>query len=207
MRERPARKRKRISKEPEIRREELLEAAAALFRQKGIAATGIGDITDHAKVARGTFYLYFSSKDVLVSELWKRYVDGFMTVADEIDASRSHEGTDVILELMARLTCHALDHAYLHRLVYGTADAPAIALCKQSDEAIIGRLTEVIRAHFRRLKRKGENVSLLATLLFHGLDGTLHREIMQETPIDREAFVREIKRFTANVLQLESPKV
>jgi AcrR family transcriptional regulator len=200
----PAKKRKRVSKDPEIRREELLEAASTLFRQKGIAATGIGDITDHAKVARGTFYLYFSSKDAVVSELWKRYVDGFMSIADEVQSSRSNEGTSVILELMARLTRHALDHAHLHRLVYGTADAAAIALCKQSDEAILGRLAQVIRAHFRRVRRKGGNIELLATLVFNGLDGTLHRAIMQNAPIEREVFIGEIVRFTANVLQLSS---
>ena len=55
-------KRKRITKLPEVRREELLEAASALFLEKGIAATGVGDITDRAKVARGTFYLFSHPK-------------------------------------------------------------------------------------------------------------------------------------------------
>lgn len=201
-----AQKRKRISKEPEIRREELLQVASALFREKGVAATGIGDITDRAEVARGTFYLYFTSKDALVCELWKRYVQGFMALADQIHGAGDHspDGHEIILELMARLTRHAVDHAHLHRLVYGSADAAAIALCRQSDEAILGRLTDVIRAHFHSVNRRGENIDLLASLVFQGLDGTLHRMIMRETPLDTETFVSEIKRFTVNVLQLSS---
>ncbi len=72
---------------------------------------------------------------------------------------------------------------------------------KQSDEVILERLVHAIRAFFQRVRRQGDHVELLATLVFNGFDGTLHRVIMQGTPIDTELFVGEIVRFTANVLQ------
>lgn len=202
MRKDAAPKRKRVSKSPDIRREELLEAASALFLEKGIGATGIGDITDRAEVARGTFYLYFSSKDDVIAELWKRYVAGFMSLTDAVleREGDNADGGRLILELMAHLTRHALDHAHLHRLVYGTADAAALALCRKSDEAILARLTDAIRAYFRRMRRPEERADLVASLIFHGLDGALHKVIMQETPIDRAAFIDEVQRFTANAL-------
>src|SRR5690349_6407366 len=122
-------KRKRVSKPPDIRREELLQAASALFLEKGIGDTGIGDITDRAEVARGTFYLYFSSKDDVIAELWKRYVAGFMSLTDAVLVREGDRDKGrLILGLIAHLTRHALDHAHLHRLVYGTADAAALAL-------------------------------------------------------------------------------
>lgn len=58
----------RIVKEREERRLELIETAARLFLEKGYARTSVKDIVDAARVAQGTFYYYFFSKeDVLAA--------------------------------------------------------------------------------------------------------------------------------------------
>ncbi|MCI2049113.1 MAG: TetR/AcrR family transcriptional regulator [Lachnospiraceae bacterium] len=44
------------------KKDALLNAAFDLFTKQGINKTSISDIVDHAKVAKGTFYLYFSDK-------------------------------------------------------------------------------------------------------------------------------------------------
>ncbi len=194
---------RRVSKAPEVRRRELLEAAATLFGEKGVSATGIGDITDHAQVARGTFYLYFSSKDELVSELWQRYVAGFMALIDaRMESSGGKESGEFVLDLLELLTEHALDHAHLHRTIYGTADAAAIALCRQSDEAILIRLTEAI-GNFAGEDGQGVgDIALTASLLFNALDGALHNAIMKDQPIDRPAFIGGVRQFAARTLGL-----
>ena len=199
----PVRKRKRVSKAPEVRREELLLAATTLFGEKGVSATGIGDITDRAEVARGTFYLYFTSKDEVVAELWRRYVAGFMILTDAL--AETTEGTESgsrILDLLTRLTEHALDHAHLHRVIYGTADATAIALCKRSDEAILARLTRVIEAHVGETGDQMSDSGVTASLIFNALDGALHRAIMQDQPMDRPGFIRSVRQFAARALGL-----
>lgn len=48
---------------PDQRRRQLLEAATWVFARKGYRAAGISDIIARAGVARGTFYLYFKSKE------------------------------------------------------------------------------------------------------------------------------------------------
>jgi AcrR family transcriptional regulator len=54
------------------RREAILSAAKVVFRDKGYHQASVHDIIDEARIARGTFYLYFSSKQevfgVLVEE-------------------------------------------------------------------------------------------------------------------------------------------
>lgn len=47
----------------DLRREEILTAAIKVFGKKGFAATGVGDVADAAKIAKGTVYLYFESKE------------------------------------------------------------------------------------------------------------------------------------------------
>ena len=53
----------------EATRQRLLEAAEALFGQRGYHATGVTDITRAAGVAQGTFYLYFPGKEEIFREL------------------------------------------------------------------------------------------------------------------------------------------
>ncbi|MGB6309735.1 MAG: helix-turn-helix domain-containing protein, partial [Steroidobacteraceae bacterium] len=63
------------TKPPEIRREELMDAAEQLFLAQGIAATSIDAIVAGAGVAKGTFYLYFQSKEQLLTALRQRFID------------------------------------------------------------------------------------------------------------------------------------
>jgi AcrR family transcriptional regulator len=46
-----------------MRRREILTAAIKVFGKKGFAATCVGDVADAAKIAKGTVYLYFDSKE------------------------------------------------------------------------------------------------------------------------------------------------
>jgi AcrR family transcriptional regulator len=55
--------RPRILLAPEDRRRQLLEAATWVFARKGYRHANISDIIARAGVARGTFYLYFKSKE------------------------------------------------------------------------------------------------------------------------------------------------
>ena len=57
------------------RREAILEAAKAVFRDKGYHQASVHDIIDGAQIARGTFYLYFSSKQDLFGELVAEFLE------------------------------------------------------------------------------------------------------------------------------------
>lgn len=50
-------------------REKIVEAAIELFAKKGFDRTTVDEIVANAGVAKGTFYLYFKSKDDLIKEL------------------------------------------------------------------------------------------------------------------------------------------
>lgn len=59
----------RVTKEPEIRRAELIEAARQLFDKNGIKNTQVSQIVERVGVAKGLFYYYFKSKDEIVNEV------------------------------------------------------------------------------------------------------------------------------------------
>ncbi|MBK8265904.1 MAG: TetR/AcrR family transcriptional regulator [Nannocystis sp.] len=58
----------------EQRRGEIIAAATRVFKEKGYHAASISDIIDAAGVARGTFYLYFTSKREIFTELTTEFL-------------------------------------------------------------------------------------------------------------------------------------
>lgn len=58
-----------ISQKKAMKRQRLLDAAYDLFQKKGADSTTIDDIARQAKVAKGTFYLYFRDKKALLDTL------------------------------------------------------------------------------------------------------------------------------------------
>ena len=59
----------------------ILDAAVAVFAEKGFFVSRISDIADRANVADGTIYLYFKNKDEILAAAINTAFDGFMKTA------------------------------------------------------------------------------------------------------------------------------
>jgi AcrR family transcriptional regulator len=59
----------------EQRRSTILAAAVLVFKDKGYHAASVHDIIDAAQIARGTFYLYFTSKREIFAELAATFLE------------------------------------------------------------------------------------------------------------------------------------
>ena len=59
------RAKRRRRRRKEARPSEIIDAAMALWSEKGFAATKLDDVAKAAGVAKGTIYLYFDSKEAL----------------------------------------------------------------------------------------------------------------------------------------------
>lgn len=72
----------KIEKNKEEKRERLLASATALFAERNFNNTSISDIVNKAKVAKGTFYLYFKDKydirNQIVQEISSELFDNAM---------------------------------------------------------------------------------------------------------------------------------
>jgi len=64
----------RISKDPEIRKQEILDAAMTVFVRKGYEETSMADIARELNVVQGLCYRYFKSKQVLYQVAMEQYV-------------------------------------------------------------------------------------------------------------------------------------
>ena len=66
-----------------MRRREILTAAIKVFGKKGFAATCVGDVADAAKIAKGTVYLYFDSKEEIYASAIQMAVAQLHEIAAE----------------------------------------------------------------------------------------------------------------------------
>ncbi|SFE91057.1 transcriptional regulator, TetR family [Paenibacillus algorifonticola] len=77
----------RILKDPEERKNEILDAAEMLFYTKGYNKTTINDILQEIGIAKGTFYYYFKSKEEVMDAIIMRIVAADVASAKSIASS------------------------------------------------------------------------------------------------------------------------
>ena len=63
---------------PDVRREQILDAAEQVLLERGLAAATMADVATAAGIAKGTVYLYFASKTELLEAMRARHVEGFI---------------------------------------------------------------------------------------------------------------------------------
>lgn len=68
----------RVSKAPEDRKKEIMEAAARLFLKKGFSETSMLDIANEVGVVKGLCYRYFNSKQELFDACLELLTDSFI---------------------------------------------------------------------------------------------------------------------------------
>ena len=65
----------KLDEKKKQKRESLLVSAFSLFTSKGINDTSIADIVKHAHMAKGTFYLFYPSKEILLFDISQENID------------------------------------------------------------------------------------------------------------------------------------
>ena len=74
---------------PASRRDELLKLAATMFAERGLKATTVRDIADSAGILSGSLYHHFKSKEQMVEEVLKDFLDWLFERYQQILAAES----------------------------------------------------------------------------------------------------------------------
>lgn len=160
----------RIVKDPEERRQEIIDTAKRLFITKGYEKTSINDILKSVGIAKGTFYYYFASKEdvleAMVLEVVKQGAEKARTILQDesvpvliriIMALQAQapeiEGADMLHEQMLKPENAKLDQVYLQVMVRELTEV----LAKPVDEAIREGIMET------DFPREGIGIGLLLT--------------------------------------------
>lgn len=84
----------------QARPHELLEAALALFVEKGFAATRTEEVAQHAGVSKGTLYLYYPSKEELFKAVVRHNLSSLIAEGEALAGQFEGSSSDLLGELM-----------------------------------------------------------------------------------------------------------
>ena len=158
----------RICKDPELRKDEIINAAQELFLTKGFEETGISDIVAKVGVAQGLFYYYFKSKDELLDEVVGRFADHYFNTLTNLSNDGELNAIQKLqlifrqmLKLMAEnekliLYMHRAENELLHyRLGHKIAD--------QTIVLFLNIIEQGMREKFFELEYPRETAEILIT--------------------------------------------
>jgi AcrR family transcriptional regulator len=196
----PVRARGRPRTKPaELRREELLDAAQQLFLDKGIGATSIDDIASAAHVAKGTFYLYFPSKETLLHALQERFVAGFV---ERLEIAMNRCGPDrwrLRLQAWVKTIIEGyLDNVRLHDVIFH--EVQPYDRHAMSNNPAIDQLTTLLGEGAKGGAWLAEEPRATAVMFFHALHGGVDAAIADSKKINRARLIRSITTFIERAL-------
>lgn len=127
----------------EVRVDDLMSAAAALFIAKGVEATTIDDIVSRAGVAKGTFYHYFSTKSDVLIALRNRFTQEFLTrVAAAIGACAADNHAGRLSAWLRGAVGTYLANVELHDVVFH--DFPHSQRQSQEKDDVVAQIVAVL---------------------------------------------------------------
>ncbi|WP_306322229.1 MULTISPECIES: TetR/AcrR family transcriptional regulator [unclassified Streptomyces] len=122
----PTKKKPQESAAAPERRSELLHTAAEVFAEQGYNATTVRKIADHAGMLAGSLYYHFDSKESMLEEILRTFLDelwsGYDTVLDDDLGPRE------TLEALVTESFREIDR---HR--------PAVAIYQREAKALVGQ--------------------------------------------------------------------
>lgn len=178
------------------RREQILTAARRVFGTKGYHHTSIADVISAARISRGTFYLYFDSKDALFREL----LDGFVVrLMDAVEVVRPEEGDAAarLYDNLRRVVDLLFENRYLTILLL----REAIGLDDEVDKTL-NRLHAFWREMVAGALVNGAawgiirpcNAQIVATAIIGSFKEVLYQHLVVDRVdiVDREAIARAL---------------
>lgn len=185
----------RITKELEVRRQEILDTALRLFGEKGYEKTSIADIAKAIGVAQGLCYRYFPSKEALFDSAIEQYAD----ILTEPFLSREKDSSGTLRQIIEEMpfTAEARDTKF-YPVFHGTEnkkfhDQLSLKVCE--------KLVPLVEKLLHRSRQKGEiqldDLQTAAAFCVYGQLG-----ILLADDLTQEEKIKKIRDFLIFALHL-----
>ncbi len=189
----------RASQKRESRRRAILQAARRTFAESGFHRTHVSDIIEAAGIARGTFYLYFESKNAifleLLDELMAELKQSIVGVDTEEGAPPVHEQ---LVGTVRRILGTVVENQALTRILV----REAVGLGDDVDarlKAFYDNLLLYIREALEKGQRMGILRELDTELASLCVVGTI-KQLMEQLVMDDGELGRDVDRVALAVL-------
>lgn len=182
---------------PDRRRGDLLDAAEAIIVERGLPALTVDEVTSNAGVAKGTFYLYFRSKEEVIAGLQERFVDQVLAAQaraleeiDEDDWGLRLE-TWIVAGIRGYLEHVGLHDALFHHVAAGKEISTAASPANQHLDALRTLLEEGAKAGGYEVA----SPAAAAVLLYSAMHGAADYAVHHDRTLDRDQLVETARQF------------
>jgi AcrR family transcriptional regulator len=193
---------RRTFRYPEDRRRDLMDAAAKVFAQKGLAQTTVADITSAAGVGKGTFYLSFDSKEELLGALKQRFADAMVERTQEYLTRMGGEDlwglADAMVDSMVAM--HFEHREMAHVLALEGQDPHSTPAFAAAASKVQGMIAAGIEAGVTTGTFACRDPYLTAGLLMHALDGYVQHCILYDDAVDEARLSAGMKELVRKAL-------
>jgi AcrR family transcriptional regulator len=139
------------------KREEILAAARRVFARQGFRGTTIADIAEEAKIALGTIYLYFPSKEDVFAALSQQLHQIIASALTEVGPTETLDGA--VRTRINNVFAGCAENRDLIRLIVLNTDPDSAATkrLRAADEKRAGPMVEIIKGAIEQgFVRKGD---------------------------------------------------
>ncbi|MFT4074337.1 MAG: TetR/AcrR family transcriptional regulator [Asticcacaulis sp.] len=182
------------TKPADVRQEELMDAALALFVEKGIAATSIDEIVTAAGVSKGGFYHHFASKDALLTALQDRYVSRFLAILVEAQSRLPEDDWRGRMNVWLRTGIDLFfEELRVHDVVFHEF-APADRR-EMNQNPVVDYMEAFLKAGTAAGAWQADYPRLLAVMLFNALHGACDEVVLSPDMMDHETLIETLQAF------------
>ena len=106
---------KETSKRPRGNREKIIQAAAKLIIEKGVANTSLADIADEVGISKGTLYYYYANKGDLIFDISIRHMEHITnTIISWVSGHGLEAGAEKVLQMIVDTILKSETRGYIH---------------------------------------------------------------------------------------------
>jgi AcrR family transcriptional regulator len=193
--------RRRVVKSAEDRRREIMDAAVKVFTSKGVSRATVADITRAAGVAKGTFYLYFDTKEHLVAALRERFVAELTEhAAPFVQAMGQVDWWELADAVCVDMVDWTLSHRDIIGAIMQSYSPDTHHILIEADVKMIRLLAAGLRAGADAGAFEIADAELTAAFLYNGVIYTVVQELMFAAEVDRDRLVEAARDLGRKVL-------
>jgi AcrR family transcriptional regulator len=180
-------------------KEAIRDAAAALFAEKGFAASSTREICERAGITKPVLYYYFGNKDQLYEEVFLETFDEYQRELRSAARRGRTPGEQLTNVLAAMFGFVRRRHNYWRlgfRMVFAPEkESPAID-CVELSQADEKLLAEIIRKGIRRKEMKGQPEFIAGAIVGMAISSILGYLLTGKPRLDRSLARNIIKLLT-----------
>lgn len=193
----------RVAMDPEARRSQIVDVSLELFDRKGYERTTISDIVKRARVAQGTFYYYFKSKDEILNAIIERWMIELKKVLQEVVQEDKTNAVYKFFNSILQIQKISVRHRILAEYVHEKKNEILHSRLMREAKLTIAPFLEEIILQGTKEETMHTQYPKEAAMAFLGFSDFLGHELKSTQETDQLHLMNAVMEFTERIFGME----